>query len=84
MIDLKPVAGIDVDVASRRDTALAHLSEVMAGVESGKISPDKFAMILIDSEVDKFSCQVHYHGRATEMLGYLEIMRHDILSDVLE
>lgn len=81
---LKAVAGRSIDMKTEREEVLDHFLEVVEKVKSGEIGMNRFLFFAVDAEVDSFTHSCHYHGRATEVLGLLQIAHEGLLRDIME
>lgn len=79
MTDLKVVTDRFEAKADDRGDVITILREALDHVESGEFAATEVVVILVDTHsVETFSHRVTWHGRASSVLGWLDVARNTI------
>jgi hypothetical protein len=80
MVDLKVAAGREV-IKTDYDLVIEMLEEKLIALKSGDMSANRMCLILTDAKVDKFTQNISYKGRVSEILGLNEIAKVELLQE---
>lgn len=71
-MSISVVAGCDV-IKTDATKVIELLQDTIQRVERGELNPNRALLVLVDSDVSTFKMTTLYHGRATEMIGFLSL-----------
>lgn len=85
MTDLKVVAGRMTTSKSDQEQIIEVLEEVLGDLREGRDVKDTMLLSLTDtSDIETFNTRTLYIGRASSVLGFLEVSKQTVLGDMLD
>jgi len=69
---------------SDKEDVLASLEAAVQNIKDGKIDPNFMHLTLVQNDIETLVINSRYVGRAVNILGYLDVAKADVLSDILE